>query len=69
MKVLLYFVSICDKNFSIVFVLFNKDKIWSDMKVSEYKGFEGIRKEFVRDNMADIVVLQNKSVHKAGKII
>ena len=30
---------------------------WSGMKASEYKGFKGIRKESLRDNMSDLEVL------------
>ncbi len=32
-------------------------KSWSGMKASEYKEYKGIRKESLRDNMADIEVL------------
>ena len=32
-------------------------KSWSEMEVSEYKAFKGIRKESLRDNMTDIEVL------------
>jgi len=32
-------------------------KAWSGMKVNEYKEFKGIKKESLRDNMADTEVI------------
>ena len=42
-------------------------KAWSGMKANEYKKYEGLRKESLRDNMSDLEVLPTDVGETAAK--